>query len=102
MAMPVSLRVWTLNVRVNTDAICAAILDIFEDTRTMAEPAGALAVAGMKQHLEAKGGSDGAQIAIVSGANINFHRLRHIPQRILRPLRVARLHQREYCPAVMA
>ncbi len=68
-------------VRVNTDAICAAILDIFEDTRTMAEPAGALAVAGMKQHLEAKGGSDGAQIAIVSGANINFHRLRHISER---------------------
>ncbi len=68
-------------VRVNTDAICAAILDIFEDTRTMAEPAGALAVAGMKQHLEAKGGSDGTQIAIVSGANINFHRLRHISER---------------------
>ena len=68
-------------VRVNTDAICAAILDIFEDTRTMAEPAGALAVAGMKQHLEAKGGSEGTQVAIVSGANINFHRLRHISER---------------------
>jgi threonine dehydratase len=68
-------------VRVNTDAICAAILDIFEDTRTMAEPAGALAVAGMKRHLEAKGGSDGTQVAIVSGANINFHRLRHISER---------------------
>lgn len=68
-------------VRVNTDAICAAILDIFEDTRTMAEPAGALAVAGMKQCLEEKGGPAGTQVAVVSGANINFHRLRHISER---------------------
>ena len=68
-------------VRVNTDSICAAILDIFEDTRTMAEPAGALAVAGLKQHVAALGGTQGTQVAIVSGANINFHRLRHISER---------------------
>jgi threonine dehydratase len=68
-------------VRVNTDAICGAILDIFEDTRTMAEPSGALAVAGLKQHLEDHGGSGATRVAIVSGANINFHRLRHISER---------------------
>jgi len=68
-------------VRVNTDAICAAILDIFEDTRTMAEPAGALAVAGLKQFLDEKGEPGGTCVAILSGANINFHRLRHISER---------------------
>jgi len=68
-------------VCVDTDEICAAILDIFEDTRTMAEPAGALAVAGIKKFVEAKGVSDQTLVAIVSGANINFHRLRHISER---------------------
>jgi threonine dehydratase len=66
---------------VDTDEICAAILDIFEDTRTIAEPAGALAVAGMKQYVEAKGVSGQTFVSIVSGANINFHRLRHISER---------------------
>jgi threonine dehydratase len=66
---------------VDTDEICAAILDIFEDTRTMAEPAGALAVAGAKKFVETRGGTDQALVAIVSGANINFHRLRHISER---------------------
>jgi threonine dehydratase len=68
-------------VCVDTDEICAAILDIFEDTRTMAEPAGALAVAGIKKFVETNGASDQALVAIVSGANINFHRLRHISER---------------------
>ena len=68
-------------VCVDTDEICAAILDIFEDTRTMAEPAGALAVAGIKKFVETNGASDQTLVAIVSGANINFHRLRHISER---------------------
>jgi threonine dehydratase len=69
-------------VTVNVDEICAAILDLFEDTRVVAEPSGALAVAGMKKWLAQKGGARaGALSAIVSGANLNFHRLRHISER---------------------
>jgi threonine dehydratase len=68
-------------VCVDTDEICAAILDVFEDTRTIAEPAGALAVAGIKKFVETNGASNQALVAIVSGANINFHRLRHISER---------------------
>jgi len=68
-------------ITVDTDEVCAAILDIFEDTRTMAEPAGALAVAGLKRWVEDKGGGQSTLAAIVSGANINFHRLRHISER---------------------
>ena len=66
---------------VNTDEICAAIKDIFDDTRTIAEPAGALAIAGIKQYLESHSLSDKNFIAIVSGANINFDRLRHVAER---------------------
>jgi threonine dehydratase len=70
-------------ITVNVDEICAAILDLFEDTRVVAEPAGALAVAGMKKWLAGKGASDGERtfVAIASGANIDFHRLRHISER---------------------
>ncbi len=69
-------------VTVNIDEICAAILDLFEDTRVLAEPSGALAVAGMKKWIAEKGGAHaGSLVAIVSGANINFHRLRHISER---------------------
>ena len=67
---------------VSTDEICAAIKDIFEDTRSIAEPAGALAVAGLKRLVEREGGADGGRFAaVVSGANVNFDRLRHIAQR---------------------
>ena len=67
---------------VSTDEICAAIKDIFEDTRSIAEPAGALAVAGLKRYVEREGGADGRRLAaVVSGANVNFDRLRHIAQR---------------------
>ena len=67
---------------VSTDEICAAIKDIFEDTRSIAEPAGALAVAGLKRYVEREGGADGGRFAaVVSGANVNFDRLRHIAQR---------------------
>ena len=69
-------------VLVSTDEICAAIKDIFEDTRSIAEPAGALAVAGLKRYVEREGASDGGRFAaVVSGANVNFDRLRHIAQR---------------------
>jgi threonine dehydratase len=68
-------------IRVDTDEVCAAILDIFEDTRTIAEPAGALAVAGLKKHLQSKELEGGTFVAINSGANTNFHRLRHISER---------------------
>lgn len=66
---------------VTTDEICAAIKDIFDDTRTIAEPAGALAVAGVKRYAAMTGGTKQELIAIVSGANINFDRLRHVAER---------------------
>ena len=66
---------------VNTDEICAAIKDIFEDTRAIAEPAGALAVAGIKKYLDKYDIKSQNLIAIVSGANINFDRLRHVAER---------------------
>jgi threonine dehydratase len=70
---------------VNTDELCAAIKDLFEDTRSIAEPAGALAVAGLKRYVAraaAKGEPTGAGlVAVVSGANVNFDRLRHISER---------------------
>jgi len=70
-------------LRVNTDEICAAIKDIFTDTRSVAEPAGALSVAGVKKYFEKHSMHQGAGdlVAIVSGANINFDRLRHVAER---------------------
>ncbi len=68
-------------VLVSTDEICAAIQDVFEDTRVVAEPAGALAIAGLKKYLHANGAPDKACVAIVSGANMNFDRLRHVAER---------------------
>jgi threonine dehydratase len=66
---------------VNTDQLCAAIQDIFEDTRAIAEPAGALAVAGIKQYVAREGLTEQTLVAINSGANMNFDRLRHIAER---------------------
>jgi threonine dehydratase len=68
-------------VLVNTDEICAAIQDIFEDTRSISEPAGALAVAGIKHHVARNGWHDQRLVAINSGANLNFDRLRHVAER---------------------
>ncbi|HEU0118687.1 MAG TPA: threonine ammonia-lyase, biosynthetic [Alphaproteobacteria bacterium] len=68
-------------IRVNTDEICAAIKDIFTDTRSVAEPAGALSVAAVKKYVEKKKDVKGDLIAVVSGANINFDRLRHVAER---------------------
>ncbi len=66
---------------VTTDEICAAIKDIFEDTRSITEPAGALAVAGLKKYVEREACENKTFIAIDSGANINFDRLRHVAER---------------------
>jgi threonine dehydratase len=67
-------------VLVDTDAICAAIKDVFEDTRSILEPAGALALAGAKAYLAAQGSSDCRVVAITSGANMNFDRLRLVSE----------------------
>jgi threonine dehydratase len=68
-------------VLVETDAICAAIKDIFEDCRVIMEPAGALAVAGLKRYVEEHAVRGADLIAIASGANVNFDRLRHVAER---------------------
>ena len=68
-------------VLVSTDEICAAIKDVFDDTRSILEPAGALAVAGLKKYVEHKNLQNHALVAINSGANINFDRLRHVAER---------------------
>ena len=66
---------------VNTDSLCAAIKDIFDDCRAIVEPAGALAIAGIKQYVEREGLQGETLIAINSGANMNFDRLRHVSER---------------------
>eukprot|EP00736_Rhodelphis_marinus_P010921 Rmarinus@m.7063 len=68
-------------VRVETDEICAAIKDVFDDTRAILEPSGALGVAGLKKYVQTAGVSDKTLIAIASGANMNFDRLRHVSER---------------------
>ena len=68
-------------VLVSTDQICAAIKDVFDDTRSVAEPAGALAVAGIKKYVEQTGIRDESLVAINSGAHIHFDRLRHVSER---------------------
>lgn len=68
-------------ITVSTDEICAAIKDIFEDTRSIAEPAGALALAGLKKYVETSGLRNETLLAIDSGANTNFDRLRYISER---------------------
>ncbi|HEX2674053.1 MAG TPA: threonine ammonia-lyase, biosynthetic [Polyangiaceae bacterium] len=68
-------------VLVDTDAVCAAIKDVFQDTRSILEPAGALAVAAVKQYIEQNGAEGRTLIAITSGANMNFDRLRFVAER---------------------
>jgi len=68
-------------ITVSTDEICAAVQDIFEDNRTMVEPSGALAVAGIKRFTTREQCRGRTFIAINSGANVNFDRLRHIAER---------------------
>jgi threonine dehydratase len=68
-------------VRVSNDEVCAAIKDIFDDTRSVMEPAGALAVAGLKSWVEREGVRDQSLVAVLSGANMNFDRLRFVAER---------------------
>jgi threonine dehydratase len=68
-------------ILVSTDEICAAIKDIFDDTRTIAEPAGALSVAGLKKYVQREQIEGNHLLAIESGANMNFDRLRHVAER---------------------
>ncbi len=70
-------------IRVSTDEICAAIKDIFTETRSVAEPAGALGVAGIKKYIEKHKirKRSGDLVAVISGANMNFERLRYVAER---------------------
>lgn len=68
-------------VLVKVDEMCAAIKDIFDDTRVVSEPAGALAVAGIKKYVERENCQQKTFVGINSGANINFDRLRHVTER---------------------
>ncbi|HEV7502484.1 MAG TPA: threonine ammonia-lyase, biosynthetic, partial [Vicinamibacteria bacterium] len=68
-------------VRVTNDEVCAAIKDVFDETRTVMEPAGALAVAGLKTWTQRTGVKDERLAAILSGANVNFDRLRFVAER---------------------
>jgi len=70
-------------ILVSVDEICAAAWDIFGETRTVPEPAGALGVAGMKKYLEKAGAKgEGALVAVVSGANVDSDRVRYMAERI--------------------
>ncbi|WP_293004887.1 threonine ammonia-lyase, biosynthetic [Nitrosomonas sp.] len=68
-------------ILVDTDSICAAIKDVFEDTRTIMEPSGALSIAGIKAYVAREKIMHKTLVAIASGANMNFDRLRHISER---------------------
>lgn len=68
-------------ILVDTDATCAAIKDVFEDTRSILEPAGALAIAGAKAYVEREGITGKTLVAVACGANMNFDRLRFVAER---------------------
>lgn len=78
---PIAKEVVDEVVLVSNDEICAAIKDIFEDARSISEPAGALATAGVKKYLEQHQITGENLVSIVSGANVNFDRLRYIAER---------------------
>ena len=79
--LPIGLEVIDEVVRVSNDEICAAIKDVFDDTRSVMEPAGALAVAGMKQYVEREEAQGERLVAVLTGANMNFDRLRFVAER---------------------
>jgi threonine dehydratase len=68
-------------VLVDTDALCAAIKDVYQDTRSLLEPAGALGLAGLKAYVQREGLKDKTLITVTSGANMNFDRLRFVAER---------------------
>ena len=65
-------------ITVTNDEICAALKDIFDDTRAVAEPSGALSLAGLKKYVETTQTRGARMAAILSGANVNFHSLRYV------------------------
>ncbi len=69
-------------IRVSADEVCSAIKDVFEDTRSIQEPAGALAVAGLKRYARERNLHDETLVALTCGANVNFDRLRHVVERV--------------------
>ena len=80
--LPIVMQTVDEIVRVSNDEMCAAIKDIFDDTRSVMEPAGALAVAGLKKWAEREGTPRGQTLAaVLSGANMNFDRLRFVAER---------------------
>lgn len=68
-------------ILVNTDEMCAAVKDIFEDTRALSETSGALSLAGLKKYIQQTGATGETLVCINSGANTNFDRLQHIVER---------------------
>lgn len=68
-------------ILVTTDETCAAIKDIYDDSRSIMEPAGAIALAGLKKYVEREGITEQTLVTVHSGANINFDRLRHVAER---------------------
>lgn len=68
-------------ITVDSDAICSAMKDLFDDVRAVAEPSGALALAGMKQYIQQHQIQDEKLVHILSGANLNFHGLRYVSER---------------------
>lgn len=78
---PIAKEVVDEVVLVSNDEICAAIKDIYEDVRSIAEPSGALATAGLKKYIKQNNIKGENLVAIVSGANVNFDRLRYIAER---------------------
>lgn len=82
-ALPYEIAKQTVDevLLVSTDEICAAIKDIFEDTRTVTEPAGALALAGLKQYVAREQCQGKNLVTIASGANMNFNRLGYVNER---------------------
>ena len=68
-------------VLVDTDEVCAAIKDVFQDTRSILEPAGALSVAGIKHYIKQNGCKNQTFVGVLSGANMNFDRLRFVAER---------------------
>jgi threonine dehydratase len=69
-------------VRVSNDEICGAIKDVFDDTRTIMEPAGALSVAGLRRFVESENVKGANLVAVLSGANMDFHKLGRVAERI--------------------
>ncbi len=68
-------------ITVNTDEMCAAVKDIFEETRAVSETSGALSLAGLKKYIQSTGATGETLVCINSGANTNFDRLQHIAER---------------------